>query len=52
MHSLQAAGYATTPVSLTDAVTDYVRNYLVPGSSLDPAVNTASKEGVHGTIAS
>ncbi|HEY1428273.1 MAG TPA: ADP-glyceromanno-heptose 6-epimerase [Candidatus Tumulicola sp.] len=41
MESLRAAGYSKAPMSLADAVTDYVRNYLIPGSSLDPAVDTA-----------
>jgi ADP-L-glycero-D-manno-heptose 6-epimerase len=35
---LRAAGYAAPVTSLEDAVTDYVRNYLVPDKRLDPAV--------------
>jgi ADP-L-glycero-D-manno-heptose 6-epimerase len=35
---LRAAGYTALPTSLEDAVTDYVRNYLVPDKRLDPAV--------------
>jgi len=35
---LRAAGYSAPPTSLEDAVTDYVRNYLVPDKRLDPAV--------------
>jgi ADP-L-glycero-D-manno-heptose 6-epimerase len=42
MRSLHEAGYSGSPMSLSDAVTDYVRNYLVPSKSLDPAVDTAS----------
>jgi hypothetical protein len=42
MRSMHEAGYSKPPMSLSDAVTDYVRNYLVPGKSLDPAVDTAS----------
>ncbi|MGA3284829.1 MAG: ADP-glyceromanno-heptose 6-epimerase [Verrucomicrobiota bacterium] len=34
---LRAAGYAAPITSLEDAVTDYVRNYLVPDKRLDPA---------------
>lgn len=34
---LRAAGYDTPIAPLTDAVADYVTNYLVPGRSLDPA---------------
>jgi len=35
---LRAAGYITPVTSLEEAVTDYVRNYLVPDRRLDPAV--------------
>jgi ADP-L-glycero-D-manno-heptose 6-epimerase len=42
MESLREAGYAKTPASLSDAVTDYVRHYLIPGKSLDPADKSAS----------
>ena len=35
---LRAAGYTAPVTSLEDAVSDYVRNYLVPGKRLDPAV--------------
>ena len=35
---LRAAGYTAPVTSLEDAVTDYVRNYLVPDQRLDPAV--------------
>lgn len=35
---LRAAGYTTPVTSLEDAVSDYVRNYLVPDRRLDPAV--------------
>ena len=35
---LRAAGYAAPVTSLEDAVSDYVRNYLVPDQRLDPAV--------------
>jgi len=35
---LRAAGYNAPVTSLEDAVSDYVRNYLVPGRRLDPAV--------------
>jgi len=35
---LRAAGYTAPVTSLEDAVTDYVRNYLVPDKRLDPAV--------------
>ena len=35
---LRAAGYTAPVTRLEDAVTDYVRNYLVPGRCLDPAV--------------
>ena len=35
---LRAAGYTVPVTSLEDAVTDYVRNYLVPDKRLDPAV--------------
>jgi ADP-L-glycero-D-manno-heptose 6-epimerase len=35
---LRAAGYTAPATSLENAVTDYVRNYLVPGRRLDPAV--------------
>jgi ADP-L-glycero-D-manno-heptose 6-epimerase len=35
---LRAAGYEQTVTPLADAVTDYVRNYLVPDKRLDPAV--------------
>ena len=35
---LRAAGYAAPVTPLEDAVTDYVRNYLVPNKRLDPAV--------------
>ena len=31
---LKAAGWKTTPTSLEDSVSDYVRNYLVPGKHL------------------
>ncbi len=34
---LRAAGYTAPVTSLEDAVTDYVRNYLVPDKRLDPA---------------
>ena len=34
---LRAAGYTAPVTSLEDAVTDYVRNHLVPGKQLDPA---------------
>jgi ADP-L-glycero-D-manno-heptose 6-epimerase len=42
MRSIQEAGYSKPPMALADAVTDYVRNYLVPGKSLDPAADAAS----------
>ncbi|HUA39370.1 MAG TPA: ADP-glyceromanno-heptose 6-epimerase [Candidatus Sulfopaludibacter sp.] len=35
---LRAAGYHAAATSLEDAVSDYVRNYLVPDKRLDPAV--------------
>ena len=35
---LRAAGYSAPVTSLEDAVSDYVRNYLVPDKRLDPAV--------------
>jgi ADP-L-glycero-D-manno-heptose 6-epimerase len=35
---LRAAGYNAPVTSLEDAVSDYVRNYLVPDQRLDPAV--------------
>ena len=35
---LRAAGYTAPITSLEDAVSDYVRNYLVPDKRLDPAV--------------
>jgi ADP-L-glycero-D-manno-heptose 6-epimerase len=35
---LRAAGYTAPVMSLEDAVSDYVRNYLVPDKRLDPAV--------------
>jgi len=35
---LRAAGYITPVTSLENAVTDHVRNYLVPDRRLDPAV--------------
>jgi ADP-L-glycero-D-manno-heptose 6-epimerase len=35
---LRAAGYTAPVTSLEDAVSDYVRNYLVPDRRLDPAV--------------
>ena len=35
---LRAAGYTARVTSLEDAVSDYVRNYLVPDKRLDPAV--------------
>jgi ADP-L-glycero-D-manno-heptose 6-epimerase len=35
---LRAAAYTAPVTSLEDAVSDYVRNYLVPGRCLDPAV--------------
>ena len=35
---LRAAGYTAPVTSLEDAVTNYVRNYLVPDKRLDPAV--------------
>ena len=35
---LRAAGYSAPITSLEDAVSDYVRNYLVPDKRLDPAV--------------
>ncbi len=35
---LRAAGYTAPVTSLEDAVSDYVRNYLVPDKRLDPAV--------------
>ena len=31
---LRAAGYASAPTPLADAVTEYVREYLVPGRHL------------------
>lgn len=34
---LHAAGYSTPPTPLSDAVTDYVVNYLAPGRVLDPS---------------
>jgi ADP-L-glycero-D-manno-heptose 6-epimerase len=34
---LRAAGYTAPVIRLEDAVTDYVRNYLVPGRRLEPA---------------
>ena len=34
---LRAAGYTAPVTSLEDAVSDYVRNYLVPDKRLDPA---------------
>ena len=35
---LRATGYTAPVTSLEDAVSDYVRNYLVPDQRLDPAV--------------
>ncbi len=35
---LRAAGYTAPATSLEDAVSDYVRNYLVPDERLDPKV--------------
>ena len=35
---LRAAGYTAPVTSLEEAVSDYVRNYLVPDKRLDPAV--------------
>jgi ADP-L-glycero-D-manno-heptose 6-epimerase len=35
---LRAAGYTAPVTSLEDAVSDYVRNYLVPDQRLEPAV--------------
>jgi len=35
---LRAAGYTAPVTALEDAVSDYVRNYLVPDKRLDPAV--------------
>jgi len=35
---LRAAGYTAPVMPLEDAVSDYVRNYLVPDQRLDPAV--------------
>jgi ADP-L-glycero-D-manno-heptose 6-epimerase len=35
---LRATGYTAPVTKLEDAVADYVRNYLVPGRHLDPAV--------------
>jgi ADP-L-glycero-D-manno-heptose 6-epimerase len=35
---LRAAGYAAPVTSLEEAVSDYVRNYLVPDKRLDPGV--------------
>ncbi len=35
---LRAAGYTAPVTSLEDAVTDYIRYYLVPAKRLDPAV--------------
>jgi ADP-L-glycero-D-manno-heptose 6-epimerase len=35
---LRATGYTAPVTSLEDAVSDYVRNYLVPDKRLDPAV--------------
>jgi len=35
---LRAAGYTAPVTSLEDAVSDYVRNYLLPDKRLDPAV--------------
>jgi len=35
---LRAAGYTAPVTSLEDAVSDYVRNYLVPDKRLDPAI--------------
>jgi ADP-L-glycero-D-manno-heptose 6-epimerase len=35
---LRAAGYTAPVTSLEDAVSDYVRNYLVPDKRLEPAV--------------
>jgi ADP-L-glycero-D-manno-heptose 6-epimerase len=35
---LRGAGYTAPVTSLEDAVSDYVRNYLVPDKRLDPAV--------------
>jgi ADP-L-glycero-D-manno-heptose 6-epimerase len=35
---LRAAGYKTPVTSLEDAVSDYVRNYLVPDKRLDPTM--------------
>jgi ADP-L-glycero-D-manno-heptose 6-epimerase len=42
MDSLREAGYSKPPAALSDAVADYVTHYLIPGNSLDPAVDTAS----------
>jgi ADP-L-glycero-D-manno-heptose 6-epimerase len=35
---LRAAGYTAPVTRIEDSVTDYVRNYLVPGRRLDPNV--------------
>jgi len=35
---LRAAGYTAPATLLEDAVSDYVRNYLLPARRLDPAV--------------
>jgi len=39
--TLRASGYAASEAPLADAVTDYVKNYLMAGSLLDPAVTDA-----------
>lgn len=38
---LRASGYTTPITALDDAVTDYVRNYLIPDKRLDPAKASA-----------
>ena len=38
LQKLRSAGYAAPVTSLENAVTDYVRNYLVPDRRLDPAI--------------
>jgi ADP-L-glycero-D-manno-heptose 6-epimerase len=36
MDRLRATGYTTPVAPLSEAVTDYVANYLIPGRLLDP----------------
>lgn len=45
---LRASGYDAPITPLADAVDDYVRNYLIPGRLLDPAVDSGTSMCVAG----